>query len=126
MKMYIFEPESFGQQYQVLAALPQNALSYLIFHLEEESKKGQYEMDKYFEWKNSLVDNLPNGYTIHGYEEGAGGSSFMFRNSIYLDRLIIIIYPFMEFTFETRCATRNQRNESRNVKFSKKYSRKSF
>jgi hypothetical protein len=65
MKIYEFWPNNWDYQFIVLAETPQEALDFL-----KEELKNNTEYDLYEDWKDVILDKLPELYVIKEYEKG--------------------------------------------------------
>ena len=80
-KLYHLNPNTWGQEYYVLAESKEKALDYIVQTIiseEKESRKRYLEIDPDYEYsssdadrfKNCSPDKLPGKYTLDEYEIG--------------------------------------------------------
>jgi len=74
MKLFYFNPNTYGGEFFVMSKSKESALENLKKYLKEESvKEGENEdwyKEEYGYWKDATMDSLPFKYTIEEYEEG--------------------------------------------------------
>ena len=74
LKMYYFNPNTYGTEYITMAKSPEEALENLKKYLQHETEFEDMETDwyknEYETWKDATIDNLPEKYAAEEYYEG--------------------------------------------------------
>jgi hypothetical protein len=73
LKMYYFNPNTYGTEYITMAKSPEEALENLKKYLQHETEFEDLETEwykgEYDKWKNSTLENLPDKYSLEEFYE---------------------------------------------------------
>ena len=74
MKVYYFNPNTYGSEFIVMAKSKESAFNSVVKHLfdywqKPENIKFGFNRDEYMRWALASVENLPEIYSIEEYDE---------------------------------------------------------